>query len=235
MADEYPIVKLHDLRDIYENKSSAYRFCLSSLWTTRKPFLSDVADGSGTKKSVYVESPGKTGAATLLISFSESPCTKFFDENFIKINQLIHVIGAKVSHNPRSETRCPYQILLDAQSLIKIVEVDKLPSLQLNLISVKTIKESFDKTVVDLVADLKVVPIEKIRDANPVKLRLKDTMSDEEIIWNLWDEDEDDDERLHELMGKQLLIRNGHIEYYSLFEEWQVTKPIDSVLLYNVF
>ena len=85
------------------------------------------------------------------------------------------------------------------------------------------------------VADLKVTPIELVRDANPRKVKLKDTMSEETIIWNLWDEDEVNDEELFFFMGKQLLIRNGHIEYYAPFNEWQVWKRLDSVNLYNRF
>ena len=113
------VVSLGDIKRLYGNNPDG-RFNFKQLWVTASPFNSDVVT-CGEKRSVYVESPSRSGTATFMCSFSTDPCPRLFQRDFVQLGHVYDVHGAYISKNPCEESRCPYQIVLDSRS--SIIEV----------------------------------------------------------------------------------------------------------------
>ena len=51
-----------------------------------------------------------------------------------------------------------------------------------------------------------------------------------ELIWNLWDEDSENEDIIESLIGKPIMLRKGQAIYYQRFQEYQVKLPLEVVL-----
>lgn len=164
---------------------------VSKMWTSRRGVK---------KRSFWVENPDGY-KETILFDWPRDPCLSL---GMIQPNRIYEILNCKIHLYQTPETRAPYQIEVNQESVVR-----PIPD-HLNI--ALTFNKSPDKWHVDIIA--KVIKIKIVRKPfEKIQFVLKDLNTGQKHDLICENPDEEDKVQAQNLIGVDIVVRNGFVNF----------------------